>query len=465
MSRHTYFPIVVALLIAIAALGRSENARAATPSGVIWVSPSTSAVQPGDYFALDLQIDANEPFNAASASVVLTGSAVRVEGVNGNFLSACPVATYPKIALPNDLSFSATFNPAPTHCVMYRMLVRALSDGAATFTVTNGSVTSAADGSQIFQKAVSATVTVGSGPTTQAPAFTSAGNATFANGTNNSFTVTATGSPQPQLSLQPGDVLPNGVSFNPATGALSGVPGPGAQGVYTLHFLANNGVNPAATQTFMLNVTGGTPPPPPPAAKTATIYAYPNGGTYHVGDRFTVGVYLSGGGQQYERAQGTISLSPNLVMDAPPIVLNGPGGGCGTASFSPSAYPVTVCPPLSNAPGAHQGGNGSCLDWMPGTNQGVFELLGPSGQTLPGPAIGPASQGSLDFQLTGRSSDEPANRLGPDCSVGFFTLRAVGQGPGQLSITNASAFQWSGLNFAETPVLKATVDANFSIVP
>ena len=86
------------------------------------------------------------------------------------------------------------------------------------------------------------------------PIITSVNNATFQAGTANSFTVTASGVPTPAISESNTDTLPPGVTFNPATGVLSG--NPTALGVSTLHFTAHNGSGTDGTQTFTLSVYG-----------------------------------------------------------------------------------------------------------------------------------------------------------------------------------------------------------------
>ena len=90
----------------------------------------------------------------------------------------------------------------------------------------------------------------------QAPAITSANNATFALGVASTFTVTATGTPAPTLS-ETGS-LPSGVTFAAATGILSGTPATGSGGTYPIGFSAQNGVGGGATQSFTLTVN--TPP-------------------------------------------------------------------------------------------------------------------------------------------------------------------------------------------------------------
>jgi hypothetical protein len=87
----------------------------------------------------------------------------------------------------------------------------------------------------------------------QAPAITSANNATFVTGNAGTFTVMATGFPAPTFSVT--GALPSGVTLNPATGVLSGTPGAGTAGTYPLTLTASNGVGANATQSFTLTVT------------------------------------------------------------------------------------------------------------------------------------------------------------------------------------------------------------------
>jgi hypothetical protein len=86
------------------------------------------------------------------------------------------------------------------------------------------------------------------------PFFTSSSSTTFAVGATDQFTVAAVAAPNPTLSESPTDYLPSGLSFDPTTGLLSGTPNAGAVGTYTLHFSAQNGVGPTATQTFTLTL-------------------------------------------------------------------------------------------------------------------------------------------------------------------------------------------------------------------
>jgi hypothetical protein len=90
------------------------------------------------------------------------------------------------------------------------------------------------------------------------PVITSANSAAFAAGVAGTFTVTTTGTPTPSLTET--GTLPSGVTFKDngnGTAALSGTPGSGTAGTYTLTIKAHNGVGSDALQTFSLTVNQG----------------------------------------------------------------------------------------------------------------------------------------------------------------------------------------------------------------
>jgi hypothetical protein len=86
----------------------------------------------------------------------------------------------------------------------------------------------------------------------QAPVITSTSASTFQTGVAGAFTVAATGYPAPALTES--GALPTGVTFNPATGVLSGMPATGTGGLYSISFAASNGVSPSVQQNFVLTI-------------------------------------------------------------------------------------------------------------------------------------------------------------------------------------------------------------------
>jgi hypothetical protein len=84
------------------------------------------------------------------------------------------------------------------------------------------------------------------------PVFTSTSYVSVAVGHFFSLQVTATGSPTITFSLS--GPLPHGVTFNAATGVLSGTPANGTTGSYYVTITASNSVG-STSQSFELNVT------------------------------------------------------------------------------------------------------------------------------------------------------------------------------------------------------------------
>jgi Bacterial Ig-like domain (group 2)/Putative Ig domain/Beta-propeller repeat len=198
-------------------------------------------------------------------SIIFTAS----NGVGTNavqiFTLTVPVSTAPVFTSPNSATFTvgtagsftvtATGFPTPT-----LSRTGALPSGV-TFDAETGvlSGTPAAGAGRIHN--ITFTARNGVAPNAvqnftltvlQAPAITSAASATFTVGTARSFTVKATGFPAPTLNeLGP---LPSGVTFNPATGVLSGTPEESAGGTYNISFGASNGAGADAVQNFTLTV-------------------------------------------------------------------------------------------------------------------------------------------------------------------------------------------------------------------
>ena len=168
---------------------------------------------------------------------------------------------------------------------------------------------------------VNATVTV-----TQPPAFTSSASKDFTAGTPGIFTVTTSG--YPTAALTGTGTLPAGVTFtdnHDGTATLAGTPT--AAGSYPLTITANNGTDPAVTQSFTLNV--GQPP-----AITSPATA-----TFTTGHSGTFAVTTSG-----VPTVQTITATGTLPAG---LVFADNGDGTATLSGTPDAgsggtYPVTL---------------------------------------------------------------------------------------------------------------------------
>jgi hypothetical protein len=86
-----------------------------------------------------------------------------------------------------------------------------------------------------------------------APTFTSTPVTSATPGSLYTYTAIASGTPAPTLSLT--SILPSWLTFNPATGELTGTPGnSNAKTSATVTITADNGVPPLATQTFTIDV-------------------------------------------------------------------------------------------------------------------------------------------------------------------------------------------------------------------
>ena len=151
----------------------------------------------------------------------------------------------------NSFTVTATGNPAPTFSE-----TGTLPTGV-NLNSTTGVLSGTPTASGSFPITMKATNGVGSDDTqsftltvNDAPAITSANHTTFTKGSAGSFTVTATGYPVPTIGES--GTLPAGVTFNSATGVLSGTPT--QSGSFSITLGATNGVGSDATQSFTLTV-------------------------------------------------------------------------------------------------------------------------------------------------------------------------------------------------------------------
>jgi hypothetical protein len=230
----------------------------ALPSGVTFntatgVLSGTPAAGTGNAYTLTFQ--ATSTSGTATQTFTLTvNEAPTITSANntifptGTTSSFTVTATgYPKLAFTNASFTGCTASTLPSG-------VTFTDNGNGTATLTG---TPAAGTGGTYTVCLNATNVAGSFNQTftltvyQAPVITSAGSSTFSAGTGGSFTVTATGFPAPALS-ETGN-LPSGVTFNPATGVLSGTPAPGSGNTYNITFKATSAAG-TATQSFTLIV-------------------------------------------------------------------------------------------------------------------------------------------------------------------------------------------------------------------
>jgi large repetitive protein len=174
-------------------------------------------------------------------TITSVASTTFTTGIAGTFTITTSGSPYPVLSQTGDLPTGVSFvdNGNGTATLSGTPAAGTLGTYALTITAANGFASNA---TQSFALTVN-----------QPPAITSAVSTTFTPGVQGSFTVTATGFPAPTFSAT--GALPAGVTLS-STGVLSGTPAAGTGGVYNITVTASNGVNPVATQSFALIVTG-----------------------------------------------------------------------------------------------------------------------------------------------------------------------------------------------------------------
>ncbi len=154
--------------------------------------------------------------------------------------------------------------------------------------------------------------------------FTSPDHVFFTSGVPGTFTVTVTGKPTPALSED--GALPSGVTFvdnGDGTATLSGTPGPGTTGIYSLVFHAEKNKPHQADQAFTLFV--GCP--------TVTV-TNPAQSSFPAGVPLSVTFTQSGGTSPITWSE-TGALPPGLTFNPSTGVLSGTPG-------QPGTFPITV---------------------------------------------------------------------------------------------------------------------------
>jgi hypothetical protein len=236
--------------------------------------------------------------------------------------------------------FTATFIPVNSHLPTYQVLWslspgNCLSGSGISLDAKSGTLSGTPGKAGTFNCTVVAVDTFPDPITTAQRAFTlviepdcdepsilSGAPPSATAGSSYAFQVSAIGRPAPVLSVTG---LPAGLSFDAASGLLSGTPEAG--GASTLTVTANNGCNAPAVQTFTLTVER--------AATTLSLAAVPNVAVF--GQPVTVVLVASGGPPS---PQGTVQLCVRRT-----------GMFCGPPfdTVPPGAPPEKIAAPLSGA--------------------------------------------------------------------------------------------------------------------
>jgi len=283
----------------------------------------------------------------------------------------------------------------------------------------------------------------------QAPAFTSADQATFTVGTEGSFAVTTTGEPAPAVALT--GALPTGVTLSDngdGTATLAGTPAVGTGGVYTLTITAANCASPDAVQAFTLSVNE-------PPAITSDGYAIFSEGTPqsftvttsgHPECSLTLGGALPGGLTFTDIGDGTATLAGTSAPGTGGTYALTITAANGLSPDATQAFALTVQerPAIASADAATftVGTAGSFTVTTTGYPKPTFTASGtlPTGVTLGDNGDGTATLSGTPAAGTGGAyalTITSANDVSPNATQSF-TL-TVQEGPA-ITSANAAAF-------------------------
>jgi hypothetical protein len=162
------------------------------------------------------------------------------------------------------ISYTATADGNPTPSITATTLPAWLSFDTATG-ILSGTPAVADVGDHLVEltaangiaPAAVQSFTINVSSTGVAPSFTSTPITTAVEGALYSYSVTADGTPTPTLAPS---AMPGWLSFDAATGVLSGTPTAANIGAHNIELIASNGIAPNATQIFTIQVTAGTAP-------------------------------------------------------------------------------------------------------------------------------------------------------------------------------------------------------------
>jgi hypothetical protein len=374
----------------------------------------------------------------AAASIVSDNSTTFSVGAAGTFTATANGFPAPTLSESGTLPLGVSFNTS-TGVLSGTPQLGQGGIYPLEFTATNGVGSPA---TQAFTLIVNA-----------APAITSANATTFTVGTSGTFTVTASGVPSPTFSET--GALPNGVSFNDSTGVLTGTPSTGTGGTFDLTFTASNGVNPNATQSFILSVD------------EAPVITSANGAAFTVGTSGTFTVTASGFPTPTFLDSGMLPAGVTF-SDTTGVLSGTPQSGSGGTydlSFTPTNSVATGTPQsftliVDQAPAITSTNGATFTVGMPGT----FEVT-TSG--TPGPTLsetGALPNGVAFNASTGQLSGTPQSGTGGTYDLTFTASNGTTPNPTQsfvLIVDQAPAFtSTNGVTFTAGTAGTFTVTAS-----
>ncbi|MFM8930328.1 MAG: beta strand repeat-containing protein, partial [Gemmataceae bacterium] len=215
----------------------------------------------------------------------------------------------------------------------------------------------------------------------QAPVFTSDDNGQFVSGEAGQFTFSARSYPASSYSITEG-VLPDGLSLDPSTGILSGIPTGTPGGLIPLVIVASNGNGPDAVQKFTLTLNE---PAKFQSADHATLTVGKAGSFQMVASGFPLPTFAL--------AEGSAALPAGLTLSAEGLISGTPASGNegahtltllaqnGVGPGATQTFTLTVSP-AENSGGGQTGGNlGGSTQVKPGV-YAVAAMGGPAGMSM-----------------------------------------------------------------------------------
>ena len=403
-------------------------------------APGTSSVG-WQQFVFDLPAQ----YSGATNHVIFDG--VTYGGGKDMYLDDIGVATLPgapaiNATVPGNGQVTIGFDPPASNGGSPITLYTATCVGGGTYTATgtySPLVVTGLAAATSYTCTVSATNAVGTGPTSpgvvastgSAPASTTPGSVQFTVFSHGFQMLTASGSPAPSIALA--GTLPAGLSYQAATGLLSGTPAAGTVGTYPLVATASNGTLPDAVFPVSLVVRK--------ASQTITFASTPQ---VTAGHEATLDVSSTSW-----LPVTVTSLSPSVCTVTDNWQLNALAAGTcmlaanqpGDADFSPAPQvqaSFAISHGFAQAPTAASArpGNGFVtLDFSPPENNGGATITGyaatcqPGSVTVTGTAS-PLVVPSLSNGATVRCTIVAVNAAGPgDPTPVLLATPGGGTGP------------------------------------